>query len=205
MVDNSGSTVDTDPNQNYRVDTLRKFLINYGTRPNLKYGFGYFANDAYIYDVNTGNFSMNSATLPIGNEAEISNALNLYHSSIPPVGGTGYGAAFAALESAILRDEASGVTDDYAVVFMSDGQPTDLSGNVLTKIRSLVARLKSATESNKKSHLTVSSVYFGDSFDRDSVTNLKTMATEGSGQFVDTNHLPPGGLAIEDVVTVPGC
>ncbi len=203
MVDNSGSTATTDPSQIYRVDTLRKFIGDYGNRPNLSYGFGYFADDAYIYDVNSGDFTMNAATTPIGTVAQITNALNVYHGSIPPVGGTGYAAAFAALEGAIARDEASGVTDDYAVVFMSDGQPTDLSGNVLTWIRTHTAGLKSAAAANGKSHLILSTVYFGAASDSTSINNLRTMATEGGGQFVNTNS--SGGLAIEDVVTLPGC
>jgi len=205
MVDNSGSTDKTDPSQAYRVQTLRTFLADYGSHANLSYGFGYFDDDAYLYDANGGRFTSGSASLPFGSAATIAAALDTYHASIPPAGNTGYGAAFGALRSAIAQDEASGQRSDYAVVFMSDGQPTDVSGNVPSAITNLVRGLRGVAETNGKSHLSVSAVYFGPATDATSISNLRGMAAEGAGQFVDTNHLSAGGLAIDDVVTIPGC
>jgi hypothetical protein len=205
MVDNSGSTEQTDPSQYFRVQTLRTFLGTYGSHANLAYGFGYFADDAYLYDVNLGRYVRASVANPFGTSAEVSGALDTYHASIPPRGNTGYSAAFSAIESAITRDESAGRTGDYAVVFMSDGQPTDIDGDVPAGLSALVSSLKAATGANGKSHLSVSTVYFGSAGDTTSIGNLRTMATQGGGQFVDTNHLAGGGLSIDDVVTIPGC
>ncbi len=205
MVDNSGSTESSDPSQYFRVQTLRNFLASYSNHVNLRYSFGYFDDDGYLYDMNLGRFTKGSASVPFGTAAGESGALDYYHSTIPPLGGTGYVAAFDALSSAITRDEASGTVADYAVVFMSDGQPTDIDGNVPTAISNLVTSLKNATAANGHSHLAVSTVYFGRASDTTSISNLRSMATVGGGQFVDTNHLSSGGLSIDDVVTIPGC
>jgi len=205
MVDNSGSTAGTDPSQYYRVQTLRSFLTTYGSHPNLQYSFGYFADNAYLYDMNLGHFARGSVANPLGNATEVSSALDTYHANIPPSGGTGYTAAFGALSSAITRDEGLGSADDYAVVFMSDGQPTDIAGDVISGIHSLVTNLNTVAIANGHSHVAVSAVYFGSANDATSIANLRAMATQGGGQFVDTNHLDAGRLSIEDVVTIPGC
>lgn len=205
MVDNSGSTRTTDPNQHYRVQTMRDFLATYGTRANLSYGFGYFADTAALYDMTQSRFIANTVAAPFGSAAGITGALDTYHASIPPNGSTGYGAAFAALESAISRDEAAGAVDDYAVVFMSDGQPTDLAGDIPTELARLANRLKQTAAANGTSDLTLSTVYFGSAGDATSIRNLRILSTEGGGQFVDTNQLGSGGLSIDDVVTIPGC
>jgi hypothetical protein len=205
MVDNSGSTSSTDPSQFYRVQTLRTFLSSYSGHVNLRYSFGYFDDDAYLFDMNLGRFSKGSSSVPFGTGAGESSALDTYHNSSPPLGGTGYAAAFDALSSAIARDEASGTVADYAVVFMSDGQPTDINGDVATAIANLVTNLKNTAASNGHSHVAVSTVYFGSAADTTSIQNLRSMATQGGGQFVDTNHLSSGGLSIDDVVTIPGC
>jgi hypothetical protein len=126
MVDNSGSTSTTDPSQFIRVQTLRNFLGTYGGHSNLAYGFGYFDDDAYVYDVGQSRFEMSSAAAPFGSASSVTAALDTYHATIPPYGNTGYAAAFAAIQALITRDEAAGFADDYAVVFMSDGQPTDI-------------------------------------------------------------------------------
>jgi len=204
MVDNSGSTASTDPDQYYRVETLRNFLAVHSASTNLSYGFGYFGDDAFLYDMNLGRFIEGSVSSPVGGHAGITGALDAYH-ALSPSGNTGYTAAFDALRSAITRDESTGNVEDYAVVFMSDGQPTDITGNVTTGIANLVDALKSAAGANGRSHVAISSVYFGSASDSTSIGNLRGMANRGGGQFVDTNNLPPGGLSIDDVVTVPGC
>lgn len=205
MVDNSGSTDGTDPNQNYRVQTLRNFLATYGSHANLSYGFGYFDDAAYLYDAGSGTFRAHDAPVPFGSAIEIGSALDVYHGSIPPSGSTAYGEAFSALSAAVTRDESAGNSQDYAVVFMSDGQPTDIDSDVGARLSALVTNLRTKASANGTSHLTVSTVYFGSGSDSTSIRNLRTMAAEGGGQFVDTNHLDQGGLAIDDLVTIPGC
>ncbi len=101
----------------------------------------------------------------------------------------------------MTADENAGHKQDYAVVFMSDGQPTDISG--IDNLKGLVATLRTNATKNG-SVLTVNSIYFGDEKDTNSINNLKAMSTQGAGQFVDTNNLGAGGLVINNVVNVPG-
>jgi hypothetical protein len=202
MVDNSGSTATTDPNHDYRVSTLQQFIQNYGTHTNLTYSFGYFSGTtAQEYDDVHSQF-VSSPTVPFGNSSFLSAALNTYE-SFAPGGSTPYNAAFNSVEHIVQLDEAAGSTQNYVLVFMSDGMPTDITGNVQTAITGMVNTLRTDVESNGTSLLSVSTVYFGPESDATSISNLTTMASVGNGQFVDTNLLS-NQLQINDVITVPG-
>ncbi len=202
MVDNSGSTLDTDRNKNYRVKTVESFVQNYGSHTNLTYSFGYFGGTtAKEYDGSRRNFQMNPS-VGFGNADFLTSALNLYK-TIAPSGNTPYTAAFNSLKSMVQQDKATGVKQDYVVVFMSDGMPTDIYGNSNSGIVHLVQNLRTVVEANGDSLLTVSSVYFGPQNDNNAINNLRTVASEGKGQFVNTNELNHA-LQINDVITVPG-
>jgi len=199
MIDNSGSTNTTDPMKSIRVATLRKFIADYGSNSNLTYNFGYFSGTtANMYNMVNNTFSLNTAANPVGNSSQLTSALNAYD-ALASSGSTPYRAAFDSLRATVTADENAGNKQDYAVVFMSDGQPTDISG--AANLNGLVTALKSAAGANG-SLLTVSTVYFGDPNDAGSIANLSGMATTGGGQFVDTNA--NGGVVINDVITVPG-
>jgi len=202
MIDNSGSTNTTDPNHYYRVKTIQDFLANYGSHTNLTYSFGYFSGTTSPeYDMVQNKFK--SSTLNIfGNATGLSSALTKYESTSSS-GNTPYSAAFAALNSEVTADEQAGTKQDYVIVFMSDGQPTDINGNVASGIISMVDQLRLSVQNNGSSLMTVSSVYFGPENDNISIGNLQTMANEGQGQFVDTNI--NGTLSIHDLITVPSC
>ncbi|GEM_PF-1661099 len=203
MVDNSGSTLMTDPNRNYRVQTLQKFISDYGMNTYLSYNFAYFqATTASAYDMMTGKFITDTAPNPVGSSAQLSTALLAYENvTINSNALTPYKAAFKSLGDTVIADETAGNKQDYAVVFMSDGQPTDISG--IDNLKGLVTSLR-ATATKNGSVLTMNSVYFGDEQDTASIANLKAMSTEGAGQFVDTNLLGKGGLVINNIVNVPG-
>jgi hypothetical protein len=200
MVDNSGSTAVTDPNHNYRVKTVQNFISAYGSHTNLTYSFGYF-NGTNAKEFNSTTFD-SSFTTPFGDASFLSHALTLYE-SIAPSGSTPYAAAFASLRAVVRHDEAAGTHMNYVVVFMSDGMPTDISGDQVAEIKRLVDNLRTSVEVNGTSLLTVSSVYFGPENDSTSIGNLTAMASEGSGQFVDTNSLT-SALKINDIISVPG-
>jgi len=205
MLDNSGSTLTTDPNQVYRVQTIQKFNNDYGAKTNLSYNLGYFGSKiAYMFDMNSSTFMTPTAVHPIGTSAQLSVALTSYD-AVEPLGTTPYKAAFSSLEATVKADIAAGGRQDYAVVFMSDGQPTDVEAPVITNLNALVNSLKTAaTSSNSGSKLNVSTVYFGAAADATSIDNLKSMATAGGGQFVDTNKLGAGGLVLNNVISIPG-
>jgi hypothetical protein len=202
MMDNSGSTATTDPSHTYRVKTVQTFIQNYGSHTNLTYSFGYFSGTtAQEYDSTKSAFEI-TPTTAFGNSDFLTAALTAYE-NIKPDGHTPYSAAFTSLQTLAEKDVAAGSKENYVVVFMSDGMPTDISGNVASGIITLVDQLRTTVQSNGKSLLTVSSVYFGPESDAVSIGNLTTMASEGQGQFVDTNQLT-SALSINDVITVPG-
>ena len=207
MVDNSGSTgsdpsigqVGTDPNHTIRTETVQTFITNYGSKTNFSYAYGYFSfSSAQLYDVSSGQFEQ-SVTTPFFDVTDLSAALELYD-TITPNGNTPYGAAFAEVQGAIQQDEAAGNKFNYVMVFMSDGMPTDLSGSVDNDIAKLVQGLDTAAAGNG-SLITISSVYFGPA-DPSASEHLQAMATDGGGQFLNTNN--GGSILISDIITVPG-
>ncbi len=203
MLDNSGSTNTTDPQQEIRVKTIQKFIADYGAKTNLTYSLGYFSGStATIFDMNTSQFKSPLATTPVGNSGQLSVALAAYD-AINPEGNTPYRAAFSSMNGTVTGGVTGGGKEDFAVVFMSDGQPTDIANPVNTNLMALVDNLKKAGSGNGGA-LTLSTVYFGPTNDTTSIDHLQSMATRGEGQFVDTNKLTAGGLVINDIINVPG-
>jgi hypothetical protein len=201
MVDNSGSTNTTDPKQAIRVQTLQKFLTDYGANTNLSYNFAYFAGTtAKAFNMVTNMFVTGTTANAVGNSSQLATALQNYE-AVAANGSTPYKAAFDSLTGTIAADETAGNKQDYAVVFLSDGQPTDITG--IANLKGLVDNVKSASMVNG-SAVTVNTIYFGDDTDQTSKDNLLAMSTEGAGQFVDTNKLTAGGLVINNVINVPG-
>jgi uncharacterized protein YegL len=202
MVDDSGSTATTDPKQGYRIKAVQDLISEYGGVSSFEFGYGYFnGTTSTIFDDSTMKFA-SSAKMPFGNSTDLNNALTAFE-NISPSGNTPYQAAFNGLQSSISTDQALGGASSwaYAVVFMSDGMPTDLTGNVQTDIVNLVDSLR-GTVLKGGSTSTVSTVYFGPDSDGTSIANLTTMAKEGQGQFVDTNQTT--SLNFAQVITVPG-
>jgi len=202
MVDDSGSTNTTDPSKKYRVQTLQQFIRDYGGNSNLSYTFGYFSGTtAMEYDMSSNKFTNDVSADPTGDSSELAKALQSYE-ALSSGGNTPYKAAFTSLTDTVKADENAGNKQDYVVVFMSDGQPTDISG--AANLNGLVTSLKTAASANG-SDLLLSTVYFGPETDSASIANLTGMAKTGSGQFVDTNKLAAGGLVINDIISIPGC
>jgi Mg-chelatase subunit ChlD len=208
MVDNSGSTgasntgPGTDPNDYYRTQTVQHFIQQYGNRPNLSFGFGYFSGTTgNFYDTQTHAFG-SSANNVYGDSTSLTAALTAFD-TLPAGGYTPYGAAFDAVQSAITKDQAvSGTKWNYVVVFMSDGYPTDISTtpSLTTNLVNLVSRVANAVTS-KGNLITISTVYFGPGSDSSAIGNLQVMAQTGKGQFVNTNV--SNDLVISDVISVP--
>lgn len=208
MSDNSGSTADTDPNHMYRVQTLERFLTDYGSKTNFTYNFNYFSASVSIYNPATNAFTTNASTVsaPFGNSAALSSALTLYKTRAPS-GGTAYLAAFNRLKSILSADlEANGNKYQYVIIFMSDGEPTDISGGAATITQTLMTRVNEikTLASDVDVSLSFSTVYFGPNNSDVAKQNLKTMSTAGGGQFIDTNDLNGDALKIDDLITVAG-
>lgn len=207
MVDDSGSTLDTDPMKNYRALAAREFINKYGSKANFAYMFGYFASsNSFFYNYQSDSFTNANTSVDntVGNASELSEALDKYlDRNINKNANTPYDSAFNALNKAILADisatDGMAKKPNYAIVFMSDGEPNPDRTN--DEVKALVKNLKSAVL-NKARLVTVSTVYFGPRNKNSAINKLKNMADEGNGQFVNTND--SSDLTIDDVISVPG-
>jgi len=201
MVDDSGSTATTDPNQYYRVTVLKNFLADYSSKANFSYNFGWFSDSSVEWDTKSSSF-VSSPVSPMGNANDLSNALTAFE-AIGPQSGTNYKTAFSGIEAVIGNVAQVGDGWNYIVVFMSDGQPGDLGSTAASELsgsKTLADNLNSyVTAFGSKS--TLSTVYFGAESDSNSIANLSGMASEGGGQFVDTNKVTD--LSISDIITIP--
>jgi hypothetical protein len=200
MVDHSGSTKTTDPNKYYRVDTLNKFLMTYGSKSNLTYSYGYFSDVARLY--NTNGFG-SSTNLPFFNSAMLQNAVNAYKALSIADTTTNYKAGIGIMKSQILYEMSlPNSSKAYSVVFMSDGMPKDLGSSPTVAAAALVKDLVQAV-TNGGGGLRLSTVYFGPTASTDAKDVLKTMASAGKGQFIDTN-VNNNTFDVADAIAIPG-
>ncbi len=128
---------------------------------------------------------------------------------MPGINGTNYSTAFDALQADIVGDSHRDSQQKYVVVFMSDGEPSDMGSeseidsNITQEVKSLQTNVSRSTGGN----VIVSSVYFGDKSLRKgdsaykAAYHLQVMAAQGGGQFVDTTKLN-AELQIEDLIKV---
>jgi len=203
LVDNSGSTKATDPHQYYRSQVLKIFLQQYGNKQNLTYLYGFFSGTkAYFFDSAIGGFH-SVGNLPFGPAVDLTTALNTFN-LIPPSGNTPYKAALQLATQSIQNDLQQGSkVKNYILIFMSDGEPTDVSnqpslpGNLQDLVQKAMALIQAAGGT-----LTLSTVYFNGANVAADASNLQLMAQIGGGQFVNTNLNP--NLTINDLITVPG-
>lgn len=204
MVDVSGSTLTTDPNKYYRAQTLDNFITAYSGKSNLNYTYGIFGNSGLLYDNATNAFVSNYKTM-FGNASSLQSAVDLFKTRrIIKDETTNYKTGFNALKSNILNDlQQPGSPKAYAVVFMSDGQPKDLTQPLDGSAASLVTEFVQSINS-AGGGVRVSSVYFGSPSDQKGIDVLKAIALAGRGQFLDTNVLPNNALNIDDAIAIPG-
>jgi hypothetical protein len=215
MLDNSGSTTGsngTDPSCNERCGSIKTFLSTYGSNTNLSYSFSYFGDNATNWDMKNSRFVGSTPSTPFGNATGLSNALNNFDYTLSS-GGTAYDQAFSALQNIIAAD--SGNTENYAILFMSDGEPNtincDATGTpppnqtvgclATTAIKGLVQNLLQVASSGGV-QATVSSVYFGPS-DPEAAENLETMAAAGNGNFFDINQ--GQAIVVNDILKTTQC
>jgi hypothetical protein len=219
MVDDSGSTfsgaggVGTDPNYTHRVDTVQSFIASYGQKTNITYSYSYFGSDVYSWDYTSGAYVLGGSGTakgdlplngaipanPFGDGANTLTAMAAFE-KFGSDGSTNYGGAMQQVVDIINADNPASNSQSYVVIFMSDGQPTDLGSQAqeLANVQSLVTQMAGYVPSGR---FTFSTVYFGSEADTQSQANLKGMATAGGGQFVDTNVTTQ--YSIDSLINVP--
>ena len=202
MVDNSGSTNTTDPLKKYRDLVVQDFLNTYSSKTNFKYSFGYFHAAGYTYDTSPGaNTFVNNPMSAWGPVGDLANALQSFL-RIGTSNHTYYQEAFKTIKANVASDPSPSGWK-YIVIFMSDGQPTDLAAEADgTSQSSITALVKDLLTVKPIEFLTVSSVFFGSPTDAHSIQNLSKMASVGGGDFVDTNLTQ--NIVISDLVAIPG-
>lgn len=200
MVDNSSSTDTSDPGNVFRVKTVEAFMSEYGKKGNLTYSFGYFSHDPVAFNPANLSFGPLSSS-PFGTAAQELKALEAFQ-GLGTEYGTAYSKAFSALSDTVAKDFASHSDQSYIVIFMSDGNPTDLGKDAATKIKSLVSTLRNSAVNGGKSMVSVSSVYFGPASSVGRIANMQTVSNEGDGLFLDTNVST--AFTLESLIKIPG-
>lgn len=200
MVDHSGSTAKTDPGLIQRVATVETFLASYGAQPNLSYSYGYFGTNPFLFDIRSGAFIQNSAPIPFGNAVDEAAALAKFK-TLATAGGTNYKIALNSVSALIKADSMAGNKDSYVVIFMSDGQPTDLGNTAALQLSGAQNAVNTLRNTVGKERLTLSTVFFGNNSDLNSINNLSGMAATGGGLFVNTNITK--NLSIDSIINVP--
>ncbi|PWU14470.1 MAG: hypothetical protein C5B49_13120 [Bdellovibrio sp.] len=195
MIDNSGSTIETDPKQAFRLQLLNNFFNNYQAKTNFFWGLSYFGNDEVQSLVGMGPGTA------FGDAAAMTNAIHAY-TWVFPQGDTPYFLALNALTADIQSD--SGLKDadtSYAIVFMSDGipDPAVADNDLIAAVKGIVGL--------KPNHVTFSTIYFDltNSIGPDAVqaaARLQMMANYGGGQFANT-LFQGANLKLNDIATVP--
>lgn len=203
MIDDSGSTLTTDPNMENRVDVIQAFLNKYASKTNLTYSYNYFGTNAATYNIVTDKFGNTTTSANVfGTAADATDALNVFKALPGDAGNTYYSAAFTRIESIIQGDLAVHNDQNYVVIFMSDGQPTDPGlGSSATAQINLITQVSADVMGLAASgRITVSTVYFGPT-NAQAQNNLFTMATLGKGQFIDTNLTTQ--YSVDNLISVP--
>jgi hypothetical protein len=192
IVDNSTSTLTTDPNKNYRNSSISQFMSRYRTKANFSWQFMYFNQNKARALVNSGNdqnpmFSSDPSSM----DSALSNFLGL-----TPLSSTPYLAALGLADRSVAVDPElnSAANPSYAFIFLSDGQPTDTNSKsvIFSKIQGLRAKAPG--------RVSLSTVYFGQDSSND-LRLMAEMAQVGFGRFADTNKSQ--SVQLDDVATIP--
>ncbi len=175
------------------------------------------------------NIAGNDQLPAYGDATEMTNALQDLQ-KLEQDGPTEYFSVIELIHSAIVNDHAfASGNQDYAVVFLSDGQPTertliDSTGAAVTRAwndaqdeADLLAEIK-ALVALSPGHVTFSTVFYNDltpaqrdalktaaydPVDPDAPGLLQKMATAGLGQFANANVQGADHVQLSNVITVP--
>ncbi|PWU17156.1 MAG: hypothetical protein C5B49_09510 [Bdellovibrio sp.] len=213
MLDDSGSTIDTDPQRQFRSAVINGMLQNYSSKTNFSWNLSFFQNDTAQTLI-----PLNSPQNPVFSDAAtMSAAVNTWNTSTLDGGDTPYALALNLIDKAIVTDPGfSDPNVNYAIVLISDGMPNPaLDDVVLTTAVNTLVNLK-------QTHITFSTVFFNNCLnnttnpgslgtigncgsptdDRAAIARLQAMAQVGGGQFANT-IAEGSNINLANVLTVP--
>ncbi len=198
VVDISGSNygdgiiIGTDRDKSRRKGAIETFYEAYKQKSNLSWGFTVFGGDT-----STSLIGSSNATAFTNISNTMYSAISVFN-TITDSSLTPYSPALTLAKNIIKADTGASSDTKYVVVFISDGMPDpEISNSTLTNAVKAVTNAKPGA-------VTLSSIYYG--FINQEASNiLKSMATAGGGQFLDTNNNANGDdINIADVISVAG-
>lgn len=195
VVDNSGSTLNTDP-LGFRQSSLQQLVSTYGSKANLKWQMMLF-NGSSAFSL----IYSNSQQDPIFSNGAAAQAAVDYFRQLKGAGNTPYLAALSLADKAIRTDpDLSNPEVRYAVMFMSDGRPTDSSDSqIFAAENQILARAPN--------RITFNTLYFTNSTDPDDKTEpanrLREMARIGKGYFTNITR-ERATVPLDQVLVIPG-
>jgi hypothetical protein len=195
VIDGSGSnfgangSTPSDPNKEWRTQTLRQFITSHMNNKNFYYGMTLFKGTTSVAKIKVNGeagFSNERAGVAEGFRSFL---------NTPDGGNTPYRAALKMAKSIIAADLAEHGDDhaSYAVVMVSDGHATDY------KHANDVIPDASAIKDLAPDRITLNSVYYSPKkVEALAPQYLKTIANIGEGAFIVANTKQP--LKLEDIV-----
>jgi Mg-chelatase subunit ChlD len=186
VVDASSSNNSTDPDQSVRAGSIQKFYDAYKAKSNFKWDVISFA----------GSSATIRAQASGANSVE--DFITWLYAYPHDIKGTPYDAALSKTKDVIAGDSSPSANKKYVIVFLSDGRP---SGSDSDSYWSSEVAKVAALFPGRVSFNTI--YYGGDNADASGL--LRSMATAGHGNFLDTNRNPNGkAFDIADLAVVPG-
>ncbi len=126
------------------------------------------------------------------NPQDVYSSLNNFLST-PDGGATPYKAVFSLIHELITDDQKTNDFASYAIVFISDGRPTDYCPDLIGQsatcekpdLNALIVDFKSLIGSLERT--TFNAIYYGE-HDPFAAETLQKISLFGNGQFIDTNE-----------------
>lgn len=185
----SGSLPATDPNKTFRGGALQNFLAEYGAKTNFSWGFLAFNANTITPLVKVGQSLFGSA-------ADMTSGLLAFQSK-EDVGNTPYQLAINQASVAITSDPDFSPDVKYAVLFMSDGIPSQPYS-----VDDLKNGVKGMLNLSPK-QISFNTIYYGES-NYEASALMQQLAITGQGKFLNVNASSGATIAISDVITIPG-
>jgi hypothetical protein len=196
VVDNSGSTLTTDPNK-FRQASIQSLINKYSGKANFSWQIVLFNGTSARALVNN---NANPNDPKFSNSAAAQVALDVFKAEVAS-GNTPYLAAISMAKTAISTDVDFNSVDAplYVTMFMSDGQPTDSSDSQILAAEKSMLDLA-------PTRITFNSLYFGADNSTANQNRLKAMSDLGKGQFTNITS-QQAVINIDDISVIPqsGC
>lgn len=201
IVDISGSNygdvtiIGTDRDRSRRRNAIQNFFDAYRHKSNFSWGITVFGGDASNSLITPSNANGNSYFT--NSTTEMQTAINTFN-ALNDEGLTPYIPALTLAKNILTADKSAAANTKYIVVFISDGMPDPpvSDGTLSNYVKAVINTKKDAT--------TFNSIYYG-FLNQDASNTLKSMASAGNGQFLDTNNNGKGSdINIGDVVSIAG-